>query len=105
MAFLERSCYCWHAEAILALDVPPTCNSIHAGILTCLMGVSGAGKTTLMDVLAGRKTGAKILPAPLLVAMCWPSSDSEISWRKSEDSSTEICCGIVITIQRLPLFL
>lgn len=27
------------------------------GILTCLMGVSGAGKTTLMDVLAGRKTG------------------------------------------------
>ena len=27
------------------------------GVLTCLMGVSGAGKTTLMDVLAGRKTG------------------------------------------------
>lgn len=27
------------------------------GHLTCLMGVSGAGKTTLMDVLAGRKTG------------------------------------------------
>lgn len=26
-------------------------------ILTCLMGVTGAGKTTLMDVLAGRKTG------------------------------------------------
>lgn len=25
-------------------------------VLTCLMGVSGAGKTTLMDVLAGRKT-------------------------------------------------
>ena len=31
------------------------------GILTCLMGVSGAGKTTLMDVLSGRKTG-KVLP-------------------------------------------
>ena len=27
------------------------------GVLTCLMGVSGAGKTTLMDVLAGPKTG------------------------------------------------
>ena len=29
--------------------------------LTCLMGVSGAGKTTLMDVLAGRKTGVPII--------------------------------------------
>lgn len=28
------------------------------GILTALMGSTGAGKTTLMDVLAGRKTGA-----------------------------------------------
>ena len=28
------------------------------GVLTALMGASGAGKTTLMDVLADRKTGS-----------------------------------------------
>ncbi|KAK4490942.1 hypothetical protein RD792_001662 [Penstemon davidsonii] len=30
------------------------------GVLTALMGISGAGKTTLMDVLANRKTGGYI---------------------------------------------
>lgn len=30
------------------------------GVLTALMGSSGAGKTTLMDVLAGRKTSGYI---------------------------------------------
>ncbi|DBA97183.1 TPA: hypothetical protein ACH3X1_014944 [Trebouxia sp. C0004] len=31
------------------------------GVLTALMGASGAGKTTLMDVLADRKTGGRIV--------------------------------------------
>jgi len=30
------------------------------GVLTALMGITGAGKTTLMDVLAGRKTSGYI---------------------------------------------
>lgn len=34
--------------------------SFRPGVLTALMGLSGAGKTTLMDVLCGRKTGGII---------------------------------------------
>lgn len=34
--------------------------SFRPGVLTALMGSSGAGKTTLMDVLSGRKTGGYI---------------------------------------------
>ncbi|KAG3079153.1 ABC transporter G family member 29 [Phytophthora idaei] len=36
------------------------------GSITALMGSSGAGKTTLMDVIAGRKTGGKIAGKILL---------------------------------------
>jgi ABC-type multidrug transport system ATPase subunit len=31
------------------------------GVLTALMGASGAGKTTFLDLLAGRKTRAETL--------------------------------------------
>lgn len=34
--------------------------AFRTGVLTALMGVTGAGKTTLMDVLACRKTGGYI---------------------------------------------
>ncbi|KAK1653813.1 hypothetical protein QYE76_071618 [Lolium multiflorum] len=36
------------------------CGAFKPGILTALVGVTGAGKTTLMDVLAGRKTSGTI---------------------------------------------
>ena len=35
-------------------------SAFRPGVLTALMGISGAGKTTLMDVLAGRKTGGYV---------------------------------------------
>ena len=41
-------------KLVLLKDVS---GSFRPGVLTALMGVSGAGKTTLMDVLSGRKTG------------------------------------------------
>lgn len=47
------------AEDKLQLLVNVT-GAFRPGVLTALVGVSGAGKTTLMDVLAGRKTGGLI---------------------------------------------
>ncbi|RLN91243.1 hypothetical protein BBJ28_00016968 [Nothophytophthora sp. Chile5] len=43
------------------------------GTITALMGSSGAGKTTLMDVIAGRKTGGKIQGQILLNG--YPATD------------------------------
>ncbi|KAK2363923.1 pleiotropic drug resistance protein [Trifolium repens] len=47
------------AEDKLAL-LKGVSGAFRPGVLTALMGVTGAGKTTLMDVLAGRKTGGYI---------------------------------------------
>ncbi|KAE8657616.1 Pleiotropic drug resistance protein 1 [Hibiscus syriacus] len=46
---------------IYSVDMPQfVSGAFRPGVLTALMGVSGVGKTTLMDVLAGRKTGGYI---------------------------------------------
>lgn len=46
-------------DGVTMLRLLNDCSGVfRPGILTALVGSSGAGKTTLMDVLAGRKTGA-----------------------------------------------
>ncbi|KAG4932201.1 hypothetical protein JHK87_046203 [Glycine soja] len=49
-----------HVGSMVGSTVQTRKGSLRPGILTALMGVSGAGKTTLMDVLCGRKTGGII---------------------------------------------
>ncbi|KAG5004130.1 hypothetical protein JHK86_028269 [Glycine max] len=57
LMFLSWNCYTRNASDSLS---PGVSGAFRPGVLTTLMGVSGAGKTTLMDVLAGRKTGRYI---------------------------------------------
>ena len=70
-----RQCGCTllpQALQLLSLLAADACvwqgitGAFRPGVLTALMGASGAGKTTLMDVLADRKTG---LPPTLVICV------------------------------------
>jgi len=56
---------------------------VEAGKMTALMGSSGAGKTTLMDVLAMRKTSGKI------------SGDIRVNGHPQKEKSFRRCAGYV----------
>ena len=48
-------------DGVTMLRLLKDCSGVfRPGILTALLGSSGAGKTTLMDVLAGRKTSTPL---------------------------------------------
>ncbi|CAK4841584.1 unnamed protein product, partial [Aphanomyces euteiches] len=61
------------------------------GTVTALMGSSGAGKTTLMDVIAGRKTGGKIVGDILLNG--YPATDLAIRRCTGYCEQMDIHCG------------
>ncbi|KDO30306.1 hypothetical protein SPRG_05019 [Saprolegnia parasitica CBS 223.65] len=62
------------------------------GTITALMGSSGAGKTTLMDVIAGRKTGGKIDGKILLNG--YPATDLAIRRATGYCEQMDIhCCS------------
>jgi len=56
---------------------------VEAGKMTALMGSSGAGKTTLMDVLAMRKTSGEI------------SGDIRVNGHPQKEKSFRRCAGYV----------
>ncbi|CAK4892178.1 unnamed protein product [Aphanomyces euteiches] len=61
------------------------------GTVTALMGSSGAGRTTLMDVIAGRKTGGKIVGDILLNG--YPATDLAIRRCTGYCEQMDIHCG------------
>ena len=67
------------------------------GILTALVGSSGAGKTTLMDVLAGRKTGGSSLQKYLLswqsTAQSLPSVKHLLNWHAAASAESQPAAG------------
>ena len=73
------------------------------GVLTALLGSSGAGKTTLMDVLCGRKTGAPHYPnQPSIVSHCVkiahiPSCRANLQDLISREQHSMYCVGGKVT--------
>ncbi len=58
------------------------------GVLTALMGASGAGKTTFMDVLAGRKNSeprpdVTVIAYPLLAMLSFRAERVYTNWASS----------------------